>query len=154
MNFGMICLLSLFRNKITTILYIETYLYVINHTCLSVSVPASSALDKLKRTFDPCVSFNFSTIFNVLLHNAWPILRNINKYRILIYSKKLNVSWDLWIPMGSKKTNIKSDISPNHNMAVLTSNGYFMSPSTSPGVSMNVIKLNCFCLLVDISVPT
>ncbi|GFS02467.1 hypothetical protein ElyMa_001124100 [Elysia marginata] len=37
-------------------------------------------------------------------------------------------------------------------MAWFTSNGYFMSPSTRPGVSMKVTRLNFFCLEVDTSV--
>lgn len=41
---------------------------------------------------------------------------------------------------------------PNHRMDSSTSNAYFMSPSTSPGVSTNVTKLNFFCFDVEISV--
>ena len=41
---------------------------------------------------------------------------------------------------------------PSHNMASLTSNGYFMSPSTRPGVSTKVTRLNFFCFDVEISV--
>ena len=41
---------------------------------------------------------------------------------------------------------------PSHSMEWLTSNGYFMSPSTRPGVSTNVTRLNFFCFDVEISV--
>lgn len=41
---------------------------------------------------------------------------------------------------------------PSHWMASFTSKGYFMSPSTRPGVSTNVTRLNFFCLDVEISV--
>ena len=41
---------------------------------------------------------------------------------------------------------------PSHSIASLTSNGYFMSPSTRPGVSTKVTRLNFFCFDVEISV--
>lgn len=41
---------------------------------------------------------------------------------------------------------------PSQMIASLTSNGYCISPSTSPGVSTNVTKLNFFCFEVEISV--
>lgn len=41
---------------------------------------------------------------------------------------------------------------PSHKMAWSTSKGYFMSPSTKPGVSTKVTRLNFFCLEVLISV--
>ena len=42
--------------------------------------------------------------------------------------------------------------SPNHRIESSTSNAYFISPSTSPGVSTKVTKLNFFCFDVEISV--
>lgn len=41
--------------------------------------------------------------------------------------------------------------SPKDVMAPLTSKGYTMSPSTNPGVSTNVTRLNFFCFEVEIS---
>jgi len=41
---------------------------------------------------------------------------------------------------------------PSQRMAWLTSKGHFMSPSTRPGVSTNVTRLNFFCFDVLISV--
>lgn len=42
--------------------------------------------------------------------------------------------------------------SPSQVIASLTSNGYFISPSTKPGVSTNVTSENFFCFEVEISV--
>lgn len=42
--------------------------------------------------------------------------------------------------------------SPSHRMTSSTSKGYFISPSTNPGESTNVTRLNLFCLDVQISV--
>lgn len=44
------------------------------------------------------------------------------------------------------------DDSPSHRMTSSTSKGYFISPSTNPGESTNVTRLNLFCLDVQISV--
>ena len=42
--------------------------------------------------------------------------------------------------------------SPNQRIDSSTSNAYFMSPSTRPGVSTKVTRLNFFCFDVEISV--
>lgn len=42
---------------------------------------------------------------------------------------------------------------PSHRIAWSTSKGYFISPSTRPGLSTNVTKLKRFCREVQISVP-
>lgn len=42
---------------------------------------------------------------------------------------------------------------PSHRTAWSTSKGYFISPSTRPGVSTKVTKLKRFCREVQISVP-
>ena len=55
-------------------------------------------------------------------------------------------------PKGSKKTKMRSALSPSQESVRSTSKGYFMSPSTKPGVSMNVTNANFFCLEVAISV--
>ena len=47
---------------------------------------------------------------------------------------------------------VKTIYSPNQRIESSTSNAYFISPSTSPGVSTNVTKLNFFCFDVEISV--
>ena len=77
--------------------------------------------DKKYLIFSPCLCDKDSTTSSVLLHNAWPI--------------------------GSKKTRTKSTILAIHKIASLTSKGYFISPSTKPGVSQKWTKENCFCLL-------
>lgn len=41
---------------------------------------------------------------------------------------------------------------PSHRITSSTSKGYFISPSTNPGESTNVTRLNRFCLDVQISV--
>ena len=63
-------------------------------------------------------------------------------------SVRLQRAW----PRGSNSTKTRSDVSPSHVIVSSTSKGYFMSPSTKPGVSMNVTKLNLFCFDVEISV--
>lgn len=45
-----------------------------------------------------------------------------------------------------------ADHSPSHRMTSSTSKGYFISPSTNPGESTNVTRLNRFCRDVQISV--
>lgn len=46
---------------------------------------------------------------------------------------------------------VGSDL-PSHRITSSTSKGYFMSPSTNPGESTKVTRLNRFCLDVQISV--
>lgn len=46
---------------------------------------------------------------------------------------------------------VSSDL-PSHRITSSTSKGYFMSPSTNPGESTKVTRLNRFCLDVQISV--
>jgi len=52
----------------------------------------------------------------------------------------------------NRDNNMQESGLPSHRMASLTLNGYCISPSTSPGVSTNVTKLNFFCFEVEISV--
>ena len=77
--------------------------------------------DKKYRIFSPCLCDRDSTTSKVRLQSAWPI--------------------------GSKKTRTRSTISAIHKIASLTSNGYFISPSTRPGVSQKWTKAVFFCLL-------
>jgi len=48
-------------------------------------------------------------------------------------------------PIGSKKMRIMSTCSAIHRMAFSTSNGYDISPSTSPGVSIQSTHAKFFC---------